>query len=230
MKICIDTGHGGNDPGAVNGIYKEKDFALDIALMIGKILEEYTEVIYTRTTDKFIKLSDRAKTANQADADLFISIHCNAAASIIATGTEVLVYDDKIKSLAQNICDKLSQKLSLSNRGVKYRKDLAVLNSTKMPALLIETAFISNSLDLTKLINNKNDFAKVIADEVINYYGLSKGEDYVVENIEIKLNGKIKTVQAINKDGFNYIKLRDLADDKIKVSYDDKKALPVVEV
>ncbi|WP_317048463.1 N-acetylmuramoyl-L-alanine amidase family protein [Winogradskyella jejuensis] len=79
--VVLDAGHGGKDPGrpTKNG-YKEKTIALDIVLKLGKELEKNPDfkVIYTRKTDKFLELYERAAIANKADADLFISIHCNA--------------------------------------------------------------------------------------------------------------------------------------------------------
>ncbi len=90
--VVIDAGHGGKDPGAigVSGV-KEKDVALSVALSLGnKIKVNYpnVKVIYTRDNDVFIGLAERAKIANRASADLFISIHANAAANASAKGTE----------------------------------------------------------------------------------------------------------------------------------------------
>lgn len=92
--IVIDAGHGGNDPGNLGtGRYKtrEKDIALDVALRVGGYIKtQFPEinVIYTRSTDVFIGLNERADIANKAKADLFISIHCNAAANKSAIGVE----------------------------------------------------------------------------------------------------------------------------------------------
>ncbi|MFD2823478.1 N-acetylmuramoyl-L-alanine amidase [Lacinutrix iliipiscaria] len=91
--VVLDAGHGGHDPGrpTKNG-YKEKDIALKIALEVGKYLESNKDVkvIYTRKTDVFVTLRGRAKIANDADADLFVSIHCNAHHTQ-AYGTETYV-------------------------------------------------------------------------------------------------------------------------------------------
>jgi len=92
--IVIDAGHGGRDPGAVGKNGKEKDIALAIALKLGKYIEENipeVEVIYTRKTDVYPKLIERANIANDAEADLFISIHVNAHTKASAKGTLTLV-------------------------------------------------------------------------------------------------------------------------------------------
>ena len=91
--VVLDAGHGGHDSGNRGNGYYEKTIALKIALGIGKILEKHQEirVIYTRKSDKFVKLVDRANIANKADADLFISIHCDAFTSSKAFGAGTFV-------------------------------------------------------------------------------------------------------------------------------------------
>ncbi|MDT0690195.1 N-acetylmuramoyl-L-alanine amidase [Salegentibacter sp. F188] len=89
--VVLDAGHGGKDPGNMGNGYKEKDIALSIILKVGKQLEsEGVEVIYTRKTDIFIPLKERTQIANEAKADLFVSVHCNAHSSQ-ASGTETFV-------------------------------------------------------------------------------------------------------------------------------------------
>ena len=91
--MVLDAGHGGKDPGRPTSYgYKEKDIALDIVLKVGKNLESVpgVSVIYTRKTDIFLELRERATIANKADADLFVSVHCNAHDSQ-AHGTETYV-------------------------------------------------------------------------------------------------------------------------------------------
>lgn len=92
--VVIDAGHGGTDPGAVGKKSKEKDITLDVALKTGSYIKEnYPEVkvIYTRDKDVFVKLRDRAAKANSVNADIFISIHCNAAKSTQAYGAETFI-------------------------------------------------------------------------------------------------------------------------------------------
>ncbi len=89
--IVIDAGHGGHDPGCQYGGAKEKEVTLKIALELGKkISEELSDVkvIFTRKTDEFVTLWDRANIANRNQADLFISIHCNANKNTEVSGTE----------------------------------------------------------------------------------------------------------------------------------------------
>ncbi len=78
--VVLDAGHGGKDPGNIGNGFKEKDIALNVILEIGKILEKADgiEVIYTRKTDVFLELRERAAIANKADADVFVSVHCNS--------------------------------------------------------------------------------------------------------------------------------------------------------
>ncbi len=93
FKVILDAGHGGKDPGAQKNGCVEKLIALDVVLRIGKILEAYPEfdIKYTRTSDVFIPLKDRAKIANDFEADLFVSVHCNSSVSPKPYGAMTLV-------------------------------------------------------------------------------------------------------------------------------------------
>ncbi len=88
--VVIDAGHGGKDPGAVGRNAKEKDIALGVALKLGALIEENVEgvkILYTRKSDVFVELHERARIANEAEADLFISIHVNANNNPVPFGT-----------------------------------------------------------------------------------------------------------------------------------------------
>jgi N-acetylmuramoyl-L-alanine amidase len=92
--VVLDAGHGGHDPGKpYKKGFHEKNIALSVVLKVGKILEKNKDikVVYTRKTDVFVDLFKRGKVANDANADLFVSVHCNASASKQAHGSETYV-------------------------------------------------------------------------------------------------------------------------------------------
>ncbi len=93
FKVTLDAGHGGHDYGAVYHGHIEKNIALAVVLKVGKILEKNSgiDVVYTRKTDVFIDLIERANIANRADANIFVSIHCNANKNNVADGSETYV-------------------------------------------------------------------------------------------------------------------------------------------
>lgn len=154
MKICIDPGHGQHDPGAVGigGLY-EKDVTLSMSKKIGQILQDSGfDVVYTRTNDQTgfplnqtDNLRRRVHIANNAQANLFISVHCNSASKSTAHGTETFVLSKggQAERLADCIQAELIEATGLVNRGVKEANFL-VLRETAMPAILVELAFISN--------------------------------------------------------------------------------------
>ncbi|MBW7846942.1 MAG: N-acetylmuramoyl-L-alanine amidase [Bacteroidales bacterium] len=92
--VVIDAGHGGRDPGAIGSQSKEKNIVLDVALLTGKLIKQNlpdVRVVFTRTKDEFIELHRRAAIANENEADLFISIHCNASTDKKVYGAETYV-------------------------------------------------------------------------------------------------------------------------------------------
>lgn len=93
FTIILDAGHGGKDPGNMYHGYKEKEIALKTTLKVGKHLEKDKDfkIIYTRTSDVFIELEKRPKIANKANANLFVSIHCNSVKNFGPSGTETFV-------------------------------------------------------------------------------------------------------------------------------------------
>ncbi len=199
FHICIDAGHGGKDDGTSNKAFKakEKHVALDIALKLGKELQRQGyKVSYTRTTDVFLELGDRPAKANSLRADMFLSIHCNAA-SPSASGIETFALtpryamstsssksyaSDKIalvgnnkdgwnQLLAYNIQRYLKGATGNVDRGVK-RARFAVLKTPQMPAALIECGFLSNYSDCKNLMSYpyRTKIAQAITRAIMNYH------------------------------------------------------------
>ena len=173
-KIFLDPGHGGNDPGAVGKKSKEKDNVLKVAKKLKTLLEGYGHTVrLSRSTDKFISLSERARKANSWGADYFISLHNNAASST-ATGFETFIYSgsvsDKTKHLQSAVHNAIAKSIGIRDRG-KKRANFAVIRETKMPAVLIEYAFISNTGDESILINQVNKLANLTADGIVDIAG-----------------------------------------------------------
>ena len=139
-RIVIDPGHGGSDWGASYEGRKEKDDNLNLALAVGRILQNNgVDIEYTRTDDVYNTPLEKAMMGNNADADFFISFHRNATGvPEKSTGIETLVFQDSgIKAeMARNINRELAN-LGFEDRGVIERPNLVVLKRTKMPALLI---------------------------------------------------------------------------------------------
>lgn len=170
MKWYLDFGHGGKDSGAVGtNQTKESDTVLKIGRLIKANLEKSNEkVITTRDTDLYFSLDYRSKKANNENCDYFVSLHMNSSTNKSAKGVEVWVYDEKSKvyNLSKNICTNLSKDINTPNRGVKVSKNFSVLRKTKMPSLLIEIDFISNSTVENSL--KDNTYIKAIANSISN--------------------------------------------------------------
>lgn len=157
MKIFIDPGHGGSNPGAIgpNGL-READVNLDIALKLGRILVSWGyEVEYSRTTDKTVSLSARAEMANNWGADYFVSIHCNSNVNPDANGVSTYYLRPRTiaESFALTVNNSLVRQTELKDLGI-FSANFAVLRLTRMPAILVETAFISNPQEAALLATN----------------------------------------------------------------------------
>ncbi len=173
-RILIDAGHGGKDSGAigVNGIL-EKDVVLNIAKEIIRlnktILDSKFDIYLTRYKDTLISLNDRTKLARILNADLFISLHCNAS-KFISKGMEVYVHNsDKSNTkesitLGFSVLNESSLKLGFKNRGVKFA-NFQVLNETITfcPTILVETGFVTNLDEADYFIKPKNMRAMALA-------------------------------------------------------------------
>lgn len=180
MKIFLDAGHGGKDPGALGNGIKEKDINLSVALKVGEILKKHNlEVIYSRTTDVFLELSERTAKANKSNADIFVSIHCNAAENVSAKGVETFSYpgSNKGTALAKCIQDSIiSSKIYTIDRKIKTA-NFAVLRQSNMPSALIELAFITNVEDAKILKDKQDELAIAIAKGICRYFGVEYREE-----------------------------------------------------
>lgn len=182
--VVLDPGHGGSYPGAVYSGVKEKDLTLKI---LYTYLKDYfnssdIKVYYTRTNDTSLStnlsedLAARAAYASKLGADLFISLHMNAASATSAKGTEVYYSTSNNKKmesgltsdiLARELVNNLSSTIGLKNRGVKTAKFVVVHKNT-VPAVLIELGFMTNSSDLEILTSTsyQKKVAKCIFDTI----------------------------------------------------------------
>lgn len=168
--VVLDAGHGGVNPGAVYNGRQEKDDALALVLAVGEILEQNgVDVFYTRTTDVYESPYQKAQEANETGADYFVSIHRNSSPYPNQyTGVESLVYSryGEAARLAYNINSQLEQ-IGFENQGVNERPNLVVLNSTQMPAVLVEVGFINTDADNELLDDRFDDVARAIADGIL---------------------------------------------------------------
>ena len=154
MKIIIDAGHGGKDPGACYFGKQEKDLNLTFSLLLAEVLSYKHDVILTRKDDTFIPLDDRIKNPG----DIFISIHHNASGNPRAKGFECWYY--KNARFAKKLGLELVNSVALaglftapSNRGVRCSEILHVLRANMAIPVLFELGFMSSKQDM-KVLNN----------------------------------------------------------------------------
>ena len=176
LKIFINPGHDMDlDPGACANNLREVDIALGIGQEVKNIMEGIGYPCQLLQSDNLNgetpSKPNVCATANNSGADIFVSIHCNSAGNANAKGTETLVYSTggKAELLAKCIQAQIVNSLSTVDRGVKTRPNLCVLRETIMPAVLIETAFISNQEDAFRLQLRKRDFAAAISRGITDY-------------------------------------------------------------
>lgn len=175
--VCIDAGHGGYDSGAVNNTRYEKDDNLKVAKLVQKYLEEQgIKSVMTRDNDINVSLRQRCRFANKKEADIFVSIHRNSAETDNGKGIEIWTsraQKQEDLNLASSILEKLESTEIQENRGVKSGTakgmftDYYVLRNTKMTSCLVELGFISNDKDNELFDANIENYAKAIADGII---------------------------------------------------------------
>ncbi len=174
--ILLDLGHGGSDSGASGNGLVEKKVIFEQGMALYELLENdpNIKVYITREDDSYPTNPARAQLANEIGADIFVSLHNNAFTNANANGTEVLysTKSTKSKQMAQIIQTKMVRELGTFDRKIKARPKLIVLNQTKMPAVLVETAFLTNPGDAAKMksteFNKKT--GRVIYDSIVEIF------------------------------------------------------------
>ena len=162
FKVTLDAGHGGHDFGANYNGRIEKNIALAIVLKVGKILESYpkVDVIYTRKTDVFIDLIERANIANRADSHIFVSIHLNANRNTAADGTETYVMG--MNKIASNLeAAKKENAVITMEKDYKQKYEGFDPNSpeTMIGMTLMQEEYLDNSISLAGKV--EDEFAKL---------------------------------------------------------------------
>lgn len=228
MKICIDAGHGGTDPGAVgqNGA-KEKDIVLQISLKLRDALQRNgIDVVMTREKDiesgKLV-IADRCKIANNASVDYLVSIHANADGDRddkTGHGAETWAYSTSSSGypLAQAVQKELIAANGLTDRGVKV-KQWDILKGTKAPSILVETAFINNTVEEKLLTDAAFQLltAEAIAKGIVQHIGqkwVPAAEPEYNLQIEEAATGEVKRCQITqeNRNGTIWAPVREVAE------------------
>ena len=169
VRIILDAGHGGRDSGAVYQDRLEKEDNLNLTLAVGRLLEEKGfDVVYTRVDDVYQQPFQKATTANDLGGDLFVSIHRNSSGIPNQyQGVETLVYTNAglPQVAAENINNEL-ESVGFINLGIDERPGLIVLNSTQMPAVLVEVGFLNSDADNQLLDQRFEETAQAIAEGI----------------------------------------------------------------
>jgi N-acetylmuramoyl-L-alanine amidase len=170
--VVIDPGHGGSDPGAVGiGNIHEADVVLEIAQQVASILEQQgVQATLTRTSDVDVELEPRVAMAEQVNASLFVSIHANAIdmSRPDVNGTSTYYFSSG-EDLAQTVQNAIVG-IGMPDRGIHSAR-FYVLRKTSMPAILVETAFVTGGEDAKKLADSnwRSQMATAIANGVLQY-------------------------------------------------------------
>jgi N-acetylmuramoyl-L-alanine amidase len=155
--VVIDAGHGGKDPGCHGGYSHEKDVCLSMALKLGKLIKEKypkINVKYTRETDVFIELIERANIANRANADLFICIHANAGSNV-AYGTETYVLGLHRTESQKKVMERENSIISLEDdKGAKY-KDFDLTPDAMIAIQLQQNVNLNNAIKFASALQKE---------------------------------------------------------------------------
>ena len=184
VRIYIDQGHNPKNPnaGAEGNGYREQDIVYRIGQELYRLLSEnptFTARLSRPTPDTSLGVSTadslrlRVAGAVAFGADLFLSLHTNAAVSPLIGGSEALVYSEASPAyrIAEVILRDLCDAVGFRNRGVKLRPGLYVLRRTPMPAIVLEMGFITNPREAVYMYENPRLFARGIYNGLVAYYG-----------------------------------------------------------
>lgn len=175
--IVTDSGHGGRDPGASGNGIVEKDIVLEFGkLLTAELKTKGLLVGTTRDKDVYVGINERANIANRKGSKIFVSIHANAFTNPSAQGVETLYHPNSVegKKLAGLVQSGiLDTGLYTANRGIKSRANLGVLNQTKMPAILVELAFLTNKEDSDILKTQLKGLVTGVANGIYRYLGIN---------------------------------------------------------
>ena len=175
-KVVLDPGHGGTDYGAIREGINEKDINFDLTQRVASILKSKGyKVAMTRTDDEYIGLQERCDYTEAENPEIFVSIHVNSAVATEPYGIETHYYHENSKSLAETIQEHMMKEINTKDRGILKSK-FYVINHTDVPAVLVETGFLSNPDERAELITEKRKqaTAKAIADGIIEYLKKNK--------------------------------------------------------
>lgn len=158
LIVVIDAGHGGKDSGELSGNSKEKDIVLNISNQLALLSNSKVKFIITRDDDKFLSLAERVEFINAQNADLVISLHCNAHKDQSTNGVEAYYYDkndfkDKSNEYSKILVESQMELFS-NSRGVKSAS-MYVLKQINSPGVVLELGFMSNKKDMAILINSE---------------------------------------------------------------------------
>ncbi|MDP4156156.1 MAG: N-acetylmuramoyl-L-alanine amidase, partial [Bacillota bacterium] len=192
MTVFLDPGHGGTDPGATAGGYRESDLNLALAKKVQALLLNRGYTVYmSRTSDTFVSLLDRSQMANDDQADIFVSIHTNSSVDSSVSGIESYYYQydpaypSKINAGMDTNPDRIAKSVTLANllqqnmvaatgatdRGTSG-ESFSVIRESAMPATLLEVGFISDPAERLKLFTDayQNTLAQAIANGINSYF------------------------------------------------------------
>ena len=170
-KVVIDPGHGGSDYGAIREGINEKDITLDLSQRVASILKSKGyKVALTRADDTYLGLQERCDFTEEENPEIFVSIHVNSAVATEPSGLETHYYHENSIVLAETIQKHLVKEIDSKDRGVLKSK-FYVINHTDVPAVLVETGFLSNAEERAEIITEKRKqaTAKAISDGIMEY-------------------------------------------------------------